>query len=724
MLVTSAYCGEKISIITAADPVPRVQFGIVKLNTALKDAGYEVVVSQESRIPQSRPLLVVGTLGKNPLIDSMNQSGFDTFKSNENGNEGFLLESKGNVTVITGCDDTGTLYGCMELADRIKKDGALPKDFRFTDKPLMVLRGSCIGMQKCRLLPGRRVYEYPYTPENFPFFYDKEFWQEYLDLMVEHRMNTLYLWNGHPFASLVKLEDYPYALEVPEDIYEKNVEVFEYLTREADRRGIWIIQMFYNIFVSKPFAEKNNIRTQHRRSTPLIADYNRKSISAFVKKYPNVGLLVCLGEALKGSENQVEWFTKVVIPGVQDGINELGISQEPPIVLRAHAADANAVMHASLPIYKNLYTMAKYNGESLTTWEPRGRWQNVHLNLSSLGSQHIANVHILANLEPFRYGAQRFIRKCVQAMRTRLRADGLHLYPLFYWNWPYSPDKAEPKLKQYERDWIWFEAWARYAWNPNRDEQDERKYWIEQLAEMYGSKQAAEKILDAYNDSGECAPRLVRRFGITEGNRQTLSLGMTLDQLVNPEPYGPFEGLWLWQAPPGERLQEYVEKQWKGQSHVGETPPQIIQEVLQYSKSAVDAIEAAKPLVTKNKKEFERLCNDIYCIRAMSQNYAAKANAAICVLRYKFSEDIQDMKKALEYLQESLDHYRKLTELTRDTYDFAQSMQTAQRRIPFRGEERGVPANFHWTQVLPKYEKELDDFKKYVKEVETSEKKK
>ena len=42
--------------------------------------------------------------------------------------------------------------------------------------------------------------------------------------------------------------------------------------------------------------------------------------------------------------------------------------------------------------------------------------------------------------------------------------------------------------------------------------------------------------------AGEVAPRLIRRFGITEGNRQTLSLGMTLDELVNPKKYGAFDG--------------------------------------------------------------------------------------------------------------------------------------------------------------------------------------
>jgi len=727
LIVTSAYCGEKISIVISPEAVPRVHYGAEKLTSVLKSAGYEAEIAEAATAPQIRPLIVVGTLNKSHFIDLMIESDFGNINSIEIGSEGFVIESRNGVTLIAGGDDSGTLYGCIKLADRIKKAGTLPEDFRFTDKPSMVLRGTCIGMQKTRLLPGRKVYEYPYTPENFPFFYDKEFWLEYLDLLVENRMNTLYLWNGHPFASLVKLEDYPYALEVPEDVYQKNVEMFEYLTHEADKRGIWIIQMFYNIFVSKPFAQKHGISTQHRQSTPLVADYNRKSIAAFVRKFPNVGLLVCLGEALRGTENQVEWFTKVVIPGVKDGLDELGVSQstghlmaEPPIVLRAHATDPNAVMQAALPIYKNLYTMAKYNGESLTTWEPRGPWQQVHLNMSRLGSRHMANVHILANLEPFRYGAQRFIQKCVQAMQTRLGAQGLHPYPLCYWNWPYSPDNTQPKLKQYERDWIWFEAWARYAWNPNRSEQQEREYWVGRLTDIYGNKQAAQKILDAYNDAGECAPRLIRRFGITEGNRQTMSLGMTLDQLVNPGPYKPYKDLWLSQSPPGERLQEYVEKEWKRELHTGETPPQIIREVLEYSKKAVQEIETAKPLVTQNKEEFSRLYNDIHCIRAMSENYAAKVNAAICVLRYGFSKDIQDMKQAAKYLEESLKHYRKLTELTRDSYTFAQSMQTSQRKIPFPGAEDGKPANYHWIEVLKKYEKELEDFKRQIQDLETN----
>ncbi|MEO6000094.1 MAG: glycosyl hydrolase family 28 protein [Chitinophagaceae bacterium] len=102
----------------------------------------------------------------------------------------------------------------------------------------MVLRGSCIGVQKPVYLPGRGVYEYPYTPQTFPWFYDKKRWLQYLDSMVENRMNSLYLWNSHPFASLVKLKEYPYAVEAREATFKKNEEMYRFLTKEADKRGI------------------------------------------------------------------------------------------------------------------------------------------------------------------------------------------------------------------------------------------------------------------------------------------------------------------------------------------------------------------------------------------------------------------------------------------------------------------------------------------------------
>jgi hypothetical protein len=722
---------ETVSIVISTNATPRVEFGAEKLAEALKAVGADANLVRKVNRGDAQRVIVVGNV-RDAAVSHLTAAG--SFKlDGVPAKEGFTISPSGGWILVVGGDDSGALYGCLEMAGRIRAEGKLPSGLDFSDKPAMTLRGTAIGMQKTYILPGRKVYEYPYTPELFPWFYDKELWREYLDFLVEHRMNTLYLWNGHPFASLVKLKDYPYAVEVPDDVFKQNVEMFHWLTAECDRRGIWLVQMFYSLLVSTPFAEKHGIETQLAVPTPEALDYTRKSIAQFVQDYPNVGLLVCLGEAMQDVKYQLPFLTNTVLGGVKDGMAAAGLKEQPPVVVRAHATDPYTVMPAALQVYSNIYTMAKYNGESLTTWEPRGEWQNRHLTMSRLTSNHVVNVHILANLEPFRYNAPRFIQKSVQASRDRLGATGLHLYPLYYWDWPVSPDitgggdasspsssatgASQPQLKQWDRDWMWFEAWARYAWNPDVPEKEDRAHWVSRLTVFYGSADAAAKILDAGNDAGECAPRLLRRFGITEGNRQTLSLGMTLDQLVNASKYRPYDELWKSQAPPGERLDEFARKAWNDEPHAGETPVSIIRETLQFSQRAVETMDAAAPLVTKNRAEFERFRNDVRCIRAMSEHYAGKVEAALHVLRYQYSQDIADMDKAVAPMERSFAAFQRLAALTEKSYTAAHSMQTGHRKIPFPGAANGVGTNYHWVQVLPLYEKELAEFKAQVAEL-------
>lgn len=638
--------------------------------------------------------------------------------------ESYTITRKGKRITVTGADGSGLIYGCVELADYLRDKGKMPEE-PLHSQPEMVLRGSCIGLQKTVYLPGHTVYEYPYTPENFPWFYDKAQWTEYLDMLVENRMNSLYLWNGHPFASLVKLDDYPFALEVDEETFKKNEEIFSFLTHEADRRGIFVIQMFYNIILSKPFADHYGLKTQdrHRPITPLISDYTRKSVAAFIEKYPNVGLLVCLGEAMDTYEDDVEWFTKTIIPGVKDGLQALGRTDEPPLLLRAHDTDCKMVMEAALPLYKNLYTMHKYNGESLTTYEPRGPWTKIHTDLAALGSTHISNVHILANLEPWRWSSPDFVQKAVTAMHDIHYANALHLYPqASYWDWPYTADKLPSggRERQLERDWMWYKTWGRYAWNCRRDRNEETAYWDRVLAEYYGmNDDDAAQIRTAYEESGEIAPKLLRRFGITEGNRQTLLLGMFVSQLVNPYKYTIWPGFYESCGPEGEKLIEYVEKEWKHEAHVSELPLDIVAQCEQHSDKAMAAIDAVVRKATQHTDEIRRLQNDIHCYHEFAYSFGWKVKAAQHILNYKWGKDINELDTATVLLEKSLEYYRRLVNLTKDTYLYANSMQTAQRRIPIGGDDGKMKT---WEELLPRYEQELSNLRRNIAMLHAQEK--
>jgi hypothetical protein len=542
-----------VRVFTAPGATPREQYAAQRLRQA---------VAGVTSAPNARILIAVRSAS---LLKNYKLAQFWPGAS-----EAFLLRRIGNTWIVAGSDPSGVLYGSLELASRIQAARALPAELDYEDHPSLKLRGTCIGMQKPEITYENAEYDYPYTPKNFPFFYNKAEWLRYLNFLVDNRYNTLYLWNGHPFTSLLKLPKYPEAQELPTAQLNQNIAMFKWLTAEADRRGIWIVQGFYNIHLSHTFARAHGLPYHLKEPTPLASDYTRYVISEFIRNYPNVGLLVTLGEAMSPKYGP-EWLSQTIIPGVKDGLRELDTTAEPPIVVRAHATDIDEVMKESLPLYHNIDVMQKWTGESLVGFDVRGSIRTEDAKLAQEAAIDISNVHLLSNLEPFRWGDPDYIRKCVLSFQ-KIGIQGLHLYPLRYWEWPVTADNTSPRLMQTDRDWIWFEAWGRYAWNPNRDPVAEHAYWVKQIGEHYGSTEAGEKLLTAYEDSGICAPELLPWIGITEGNRESFSLGLTMPQLIDPELYGPAKALWTGDAPKGERLSDYVAHEVAHQPHEGLTP--------------------------------------------------------------------------------------------------------------------------------------------------------
>ena len=689
--LTLTAMAQRVSIVTQKHASNREQYAAEYLQKKLTAMGYEVTPKKGLRI-------TLTNAGNGPA-------------------EGYSITKGKKGLVVSGNDATGVIYGCVELAECIRQKGTLDIEAT-TEAPGMVMRGTCIGLQKTVYLPGHAVYEYPYTPENFPWFYDKAEWMKYLDMMVENKYNSLYLWNGHPFASLVKLKDYPFALEVDEETFKKNEEIFSFLTHEADRRGIWVIQMFYNIILSKPFADHYGLKTQdrHRSITPLISDYTRKSIAAFIENYPNVGLVVCLGEAMATIEDDVTWMKETIIPGIKDGLAASGRKDIPPVVLRSHDTDGPLVLKESLPLYPNIYTMSKYTGESLTTYEPGGPWGETHRQLADAAPVHIDNVHILANLEPWRWSSPAFIQKTIQAMHRVHHSKGLHLYPqASYWDWPYTADKLPngERLKQLDRDWMWYQAWGRYSWNDQRGE--DKTFWKKELADYFGIDTiAATHLLNAYDEAGEIAPKLLRRFGITEGNRQTLLLGMTMGELVNPYKYTIYPGFYESCGPQGEKLIEYVEKEYKGEQHVGELPLDIVDQCVNHGDRALIEMGAITTKPTRHADEYKRVWNDFLCYATFAKAFQLKVRAAEQVLQYKWTKDITYLESAVVLLEQSLSIWYDLSRMTDEYYLYANSMQTAQRRIPVGGDDGKMKT---WSELAVVYQAELDAFKENIEKL-------
>ena len=184
-----------------------------------------------------------------------------------------------------------------------------------------------------------------------------------------------------------------------------------------------------------------------------------------------------------------------------------------------------------------------------------------------------------------------------------------------------------------------------------------------------------------------------------------------MTQLINPYRYGLFTLLYEGESPEGEMLIDYADKEWRGEKHSGEIPVAVIKEVDAHGEAAFKAIVSVANQITKNRSEFYRLFNDISSYNGLAKHFSNKVSAALQVLRYKYSGDIKDLELALKFLQQSVQYYTLLTNITQSTYLYANSMQTQQRKIPMRG----VNGTYrHWKEMLPVFETELNTFKRKI----------
>ena len=175
LFVMQAY-SETIRIVSYPHASNRVVFATDMLSKSLKKSGYQVIDTNTKHISSKEKTILAIEKNDPDLRSILKQLKVQLPDSMKK--EGFFITTKKNTTLIVGTDGSGVIYGCRELIDRLNKDKKLDLPASYVDAPEMVLRGTCIGIQKTSYLPGRTVYEYPYTPESFPWFYDKKQWIE------------------------------------------------------------------------------------------------------------------------------------------------------------------------------------------------------------------------------------------------------------------------------------------------------------------------------------------------------------------------------------------------------------------------------------------------------------------------------------------------------------------------------------------------------------------
>ena len=684
--------GEPREVVLAAERkvTPKIVYGLGLLAASLEQAGIKLRGPHESLRGGKQHVIRIEVAPQWLAAGGKSQ-------------EGFEIASGASETTVTGFDEAGALYGCQELASRIRRENGLPKDLHPADSPKMTLRGVPL------FLMTAGSYDFPITERQFPWFYDKALWTKTLDFLFEHRFNYISFWNGHPFPYFLKLARYPEVKELSDAELGQNIELMGWLSREAEKRNIWLLFHFYNIHLPRSFAEAHGIPRNRffngytvSEPNPLVSDYTRYCVREFISKYPSVGLYFPLAEALQKDKSY--WMNEVLLAGVKD------TGKSPPVILRQHDIGGVDVLEKALAVYDNLYTEMKHNDELYTVPQPLPG----NADWIKRSRRHIINVHLMGNLKPFRWAPPSFIRETALAQQM-MGARGLQVYPLWVWNWPVSADRE--RLLQIDRDWLWYAAWGRYGWDADRASEQEDAHWRNEIALRYGAK-AAPHVLDAYESAGRVMTWVPRLFWFRGWNHWFASNGLTLDQVLKSNPY-PFDNV-----PKTISVSEYARLEADGESPAAGmiTPVEVTRDMVTNAQEAAEACRRAGSLVELNREELERLVADVEATRFIARFYQSKVEAAIRFVAYQKTPESAKAKQVLESLEESVSIYRELARTTENAYPIANDIRN-DMPFPFYPptgiaplESHGIPHLPHWRDFLVVFEAELDTYRKLIGE--------
>jgi len=129
--------------------------------------------------------------------------------------EAYTIGRPGGTIVVAGHDETGAMYGALEVAELIRIGGAAAVK-EASAKPFLEVR--------------QFKYNIPSVRDQ-AWFHDPAYWQSLFGLLARARMNSVGFWHQHPFPYMVRLERFPEAAVLKPEEIERNIKTWRMILR-------------------------------------------------------------------------------------------------------------------------------------------------------------------------------------------------------------------------------------------------------------------------------------------------------------------------------------------------------------------------------------------------------------------------------------------------------------------------------------------------------------
>ena len=236
--------------------------------------------------------------------------------------EAFSVVTNGKKITITGGDNRGMIYGSLSVAEDLRNGTRLDKIQPRSEQPHYSLRAVKFDLPWDTYRHSYALNLHQETSK------DVNFWKAFLDMMAENRLNSLSLWNLHPYTFMIKPKNFPEASPFSDQEMKEWQNLFRSIFRMAKERAIDTYIIPFNIFVSPEFSKAHQVNMDNLDhhffikgdTSEIVKRYTRECVTQMLQEYPEItGMGLTLGEGMGGMSPQQreDWMRETIIEGMK-----------------------------------------------------------------------------------------------------------------------------------------------------------------------------------------------------------------------------------------------------------------------------------------------------------------------------------------------------------------------------------------------------------------------
>lgn len=617
------------------------------------------------------------------------------------GEQSYSIQLKGDQIIVRGGDETGLMYGGLELAEMIRVgENPAEADKPVEGKPYIKKRGLKFNIPLDIRTPSYQDAG-DAAQKNILEMWDMDFWKAYLDMMASNRYNVLTLWNPHPFPSMIKMENYPdVALEnvcgtsfpldtdrtdepdakfiagcgISEEVQdnlvvlkemsiEEKIEFWREVMRYANDRGVEVYFITWNIWMNS-LAPPGWYRIQENKkgdegkyginndqeNTRTIA-YLREAVKEFILTYPDLaGIGVTAGENMEERNDDYDrekWLWRSYGEGVLDA-KKVQPKRKVKFIHRYWQSGVDKIVDHFIMKYPDEISLSfKYaRARMYATTKPE--WAKEYIReYRQFGLKSWWNIRN-DDIFHFRWGDPEFASEFIKSLPPENLTAGYYMGSDGYvWGREFiSKHPKQPRELEIDKHWYNFMLWGRMGYDPEFSE-DRIKgllklhYPISNADELYYAWATASKI-----------PSLVTNFHWNSWDFQWAVEGCldlrngfhTVDRFI----YNPTrDGSGILSIP------EFVTLQKHNAPTKGRTPLQVAERLESYTVQVLEYTSVQELGVDESWNE---LVFDLKAWAYMGKYYAEKIRGAYYLHAFRenlgegnFENSLSSLEKALKY---------------------------------------------------------------------------